>query len=348
MRLRSLALSLSLALPLATTTAPASAAPRLTVASTTLVPGLPGGMFGSVLSAEAPDGTVYVVTGIAGVRTLWASPTKGAATELVTNVGLGTPVAIAADTTRVYVGSPVGIHAYSRRTGAVAQHWALKASPRALTQLAVADNRVWALQTPLGFKPAPSTLIELDAASATPVRTLTGLAYTSSIATTSSAVYYVTGATDTLVRLTNAGARSTASPHVDLSHLIDGAAGALSADSVAGSTLVIREAFGEGDDTSLLAYDAATLSGPGKGTSASDAVQVSPTALGLLEVTNSADLACSKPQAQVCVRHFGLKGVGSYGPALVLPDVTSDRILGPHAAVVAYDVHNKTHVVRIH
>ncbi|BEP12022.1 hypothetical protein acdb102_03330 [Acidothermaceae bacterium B102] len=349
MRVRALALTAAaaLALPLATM-APASAKPPIRITSIVAV-NAPGPTdandFSWPVSAEAPDGTVYLAAVIGKAQSIVADKPTGAPTTLVAATGIGTTIALAADKHDVYVGSATAINAYDRSTGALVQTWALTAKPRVLSDLVVAGDRVWALQVPVGFNRAPSTIIELDPTSATRVLTKNGVYDTFDLAASPTGIYYVTNKDSTLVHLTNAGVATSAKTHLVVNQLLAGP-GAVQAMFVTGNAVVVEFSFGQGTDAEVYAYNATSLTGPGKGSSFSDGAELTATTAGLMVVANPEADICPTSFTQLCLRRFALGGPADYGNVVKLSYDEYGPILGPHAAIVVQS-NNKQRVVRI-
>lgn len=314
----------TLALPLGT----AAATPVLHVTSTVTVPGVPGtGNEGQPLVAEAPDGTVYATTTSGKTQNVYSVTKAGVVKHVLTYSGADTIGELAADATYVYVGAPHGITSYKRTTGLVAEHWSLAPTPRVLTQIAVAGNRLWALQIPVGYHRAPSTLVELNPASATKVRTVNGVYDTTAIATSSSAVYYVTNRDSTVVRLSNSGVRTAAKTHLVVNQTLSGPS-AIEAEALVGNAFIVRYDFGQGEDASSYVYNATSLKGPGKMLSSFLGNELAGTSIGTLQLAGQCDVAGDE-----CVSHYSLAS-GAIGKKLILKYDEVSAPVGPSAALL--------------
>ena len=246
-------------------------------------------------------------------QSIGAVARHGAAKELLSKTGLGPTTALAADKTYLYAGSASGVDAFWRSSGALAQHWQLSPSPRALSQLVVAGNRVWGLLTPTGFARKPSSLVELDPTSPTRVRTVNGVLDTLSIAASHTGIYYVSDKDSTLVRLTNDGVRTTAKTHLVVSQFLAGPA-AVQAVLVVGNSVFVRFDAGQGTDAGIYVYNASSLAGPGKRAMFNASSALGWTSLGVLEVANGPEGdECPAQVPQQCLQHYGI-GVGVPDP----------------------------------
>lgn len=314
----------TLALPLGT----ASATPALHITSTVTVPGAPGtGDEGQPVVAEAPDGTVYATTTSGKTQHVYSVTKTGVVHDILTRTG-GDPIGeLAADATYLYVGAPDGIMSYRRTTGVAVHRWALTAKPRVLTQIAVAGNRVWALQIPVGYHRAPSTLIEINPASATRVRTVNGVYDTTSIATSSSAVYFVTNRDSTLVRLSNSGVRTAAKTHLVVNQTLSGPS-AIEAEAVVGNAFIVRYDFGQGEDASSYVYNATSLKGPGTMLPSFLGNELAGTSIGTLQLAGQCNVAGDE-----CVSHYSLTS-GAIGEKLILRYDEVSAPVGPSAALL--------------
>lgn len=333
LQLAALAAATSLALPVA---AAAAAPPALHIASTVAIPGaMAAASLGMPVATEAPDGTVYVATVDGGQQTVRSVSLTGARHVVDRVTGVGTITALAADATYLYAGTPLAISAYRRTDGALVQRWPLSPSPRQLSQLAVAGNRVWGLLTPLGFTRKPSSLVELDPTSPIRVRTVNGVPDTTSIAATSSAIYYVSDKSSTVVRLTNAGVRTTAPTHEVVNQTLSGPA-AIQALLVDGSAVVVRFDAGQGLDATTFSYNASTLAGPSASHGAFDAGSAlgKTSSLGLLESGIPGGNSCVST-LHPCLVRYAIGSGGPVAPALSLPYDGAGAPLGPFPAVVA-------------
>lgn len=323
-----------LALPMLAMT-PAAASPTLHITSTVAVPGaLNSSSTFQAISAEAPNGVVYVATRSGGKQTVWYAGVTGRAHLAATVTGQGEITALAADPTYLYVGTRLSITSYRRGTGAMVRRWPLSPTPRGLSQLAVAGNRVWGLLTPLGFTRKPSSMVELNPASATRVRTVNNVTDTFAIAANGSGIFYVTNRGGTIVHLTNAGVMTKAKTHLVVNQVLAGAA-AVQALLVSGTKVVVRFDAGQGTDAGTYAYNTATLAGPGKRAMFNASSTLGKTRLGLLEVADGPEGdECPATITQQCLMHYGVGAGGGFGPALKIPYDLSGTPLGPDPALV--------------
>lgn len=320
----------SLALPVGT--ASASPAP-LHISSTIGVPGsVPAGRFGPPIAAEAPDGVVYVATVAGGGQSVDVFSTTGARHLADRVTGVGAITALAADATRLYVGTDHSVSAYLRSNGGLAQRWLFSPGPRALSQVAVAGNRVWGVFTPHGATPTTSSLVELDPTSPVRVATINGVSDLVTIAAAPTAIYYVTAKSSTIVRLTNAGVRTTAKTHLTVNQTLSGPA-AVQAEVLQGNHLIVRFAAGQGLDAVTYVYNATTLAGPGKPAGFNAGSLLGNTSLGLLETAAPDDLGCTSTE-HPCLIRYAVGSGGAVAPALVLPYDGASAPLGPFPAVV--------------
>jgi hypothetical protein len=309
----------------------ASAASPLTIASSVALPGTPpAGRLSPPVAAEASDGTVYVGALTGAGQTVYSVSPGGALHLLDKVTGVGAITAIAADATNVYVGSHLAVSEYARSNGKLVRRWVLSPTPRGLSQLVVAGNRVWGLLTPLGIHRAPSSLVELDPTQQARVATVNGVADTLSIAATATGIEYVTNKSSTLVRRTNTGAVTNTPTLLAVNLTLSGPA-AIQAEVISGSTLFVKFAAGQGLDAVTYTYNATTLAGPlGPNVFSADAT-LGPTSLGTLAAGAAGELPCTST-LNPCLVRYGAQG--ATGAVLSLPYEFSSAPLGPKAALV--------------
>jgi len=293
--------------------------------------------------AQAPDGAIFVAGKVASPQIIWVVDGVGPA-GIAEHVR-GPVTALAADVANLYVGVGQSVTAYSRTTGNVVRTWHT-ALPGTLTQLVVAGTKVWGLSMGSAddSNGAPAGLVELDPASNSPVRSVTGFAGALSLAAGPSSVYYVTKQSAELVQQTNAGATVTAPTNQQVNLQLSGAS-AIQAIAVVDGQVIVQHDAGQGLDAQLNAYDATTLVGPTAQTNFAADEPIASTASGLFVVGNSDSAACTDGQT-ACVRRFSMSA-GNVGDPLALPDDTiASTVTGPYPTVVVARG-SDLHVLRI-
>ena len=293
--------------------------------------------------AQGPDGAVFVAGKVASPQIIWVVDGVGPA-GIAEHVR-GPVTALAADAANLYVGVGQSVTAYSRTTGNVVRTWQT-ALPGTLTQLVVAGTKVWGLSTGSAddSNGAPDGLVELDPASNSPVRSVTGFAGTFSLAAGLSSIYYMTKQSTELVQQTNAGATVTAPTNQQVNLQLSGPS-AIQAVAVVDGQVIVQHDAGQGLDAQLNAYDATTLVGPTAQTNFAADEPIAPTDSGLFVVGNSDSAACTAGQT-ACVRRFSMSA-GNVGDPLALPDDTiASAVTGPYPTVVVARGSN-LHVLRI-
>ena len=298
-------------------------------------------------AAQGPDGAVFV----AGVAQQPPSPqvvwvVDGMSPAAVAEHVAGPVTALAADAGSLYVGVGKSVFAYSRTTGALVHTWMQAALFGTVNQLVVAGNRVWGLYTAPDDGPpaAPAALVEINPSSNNPVRTVTGITGTFSMAAGTSGVYYVTNQSSQLVEQTNGGKTISAPTHQAVDLQLSGPS-AIQAIAVVGGQVVLQHDAGQGLDAVLNTYDAVSLAGPSALIPFSAAEQLVSTPSGLFVIGNPDTGACVAGQ-QTCVRRFSLAG-GNIGDPLALPDDTlATDLTGPYPSVVL-GAGSDLHVLRI-
>jgi hypothetical protein len=281
--------------------------------------------------AQGPDGAIFVAGKVASPQIIWV--VDGVRPAGIAEHVQGPVTALAVDAANLYVGVGQSVTAYSRTTGNVVRTWHT-ALPGALTQLVVSGTKVWGLSTDSGDTSgdAPNGLVELDPASSSPVRSVTGFSGAFSIAAGASSVYYVTKQSSELVEQTNAGATITAPTNQEVNLQLSGPS-AIQAVAVVDGHVIVQHDAGQGLDAQLNTYDATTLVGPTAQTNFSADEPLALTVSGLFVVGNSDTAACTAGQA-ACVRRFSLP-IGEVGDPLALPDDTiASTVTGPYPTVV--------------
>jgi hypothetical protein len=309
---------------------PGPAGPLKVFADVTLKGGFGSAETGLTV-AQGPDGAIFVAGPVASPQIIWVVDGVGPA-GIAEHVK-GPVTGLAADAANLYVGVGQSITAYSRTTGNAVRTWHT-ALPGTLTQLVVAGTKVWGLSTESDNNStgAPDGLIELDPASSSPVRTVTGFAGAFSIAAGASSVYYVTKQSSELVEQTNAGATITAPTNQQVNLELSGPS-AIQAVAVADGHVIVQHDAGQGLDAQLNTYDATTLVGPTAQTNFSADEPLALTVSGLFVVGNSDSAACTAGQT-ACIRRFSLP-TGDVGDPLALPDDTiASTVTGPYPTVV--------------
>ncbi len=334
------------ALPLLTVSS-ASASTGLHISSTVAIGGtLTSSSSYQAISAEGPNGTVYVATKTHGLQTVWVAGRTGPARPFRTITGQGVITALASDAAYLYVGTPRSISSYKRSTGALVRRWPLSSYPRSLSQVIVAGNRVWGLLTPLGYARKPSSMVEINPAATGRVRTLNGVPDTFSLAADSSGVYYVTNRSSQIIHLSNGGIMTTAKTHLAVDQQLAGPA-AVQALLVAGKSVVVRFDAGQGTDAGTYAYKTSTLAGPGNRAKFNASSTLGNTRLGLLEVSNGPEGdECPASTTQQCLHRYGVGSGGAFGPALNIPYALSGTPMGPYPALVVVSG-SKLHLLRV-
>jgi hypothetical protein len=283
--------------------------------------------------AQGPDGALFVAGPVASPQIIWV--VDGVRPAGIAEHVKGPVTALAADTANLYVGVGQSVTAYSRTTGNVVRTWNT-GLPGTLTQLVVAGTRVWGLSTQSDDNSAgaPDGLIELDPASSSPVRSVTGFADTFSIAAGPSGVYYVTKQSNELVEQTNAGATITAPTNQQVNLQLSGPS-AIQAVAVLGGQVILQHDAGQGLDAQLNTYDATTLVGPTAQTNFSADEPLALTSSGLFVVGNSDTGVCA-PGQTTCVRRFSLptENVGQGDPLALPDDMIASAVTGPYPTVV--------------
>lgn len=309
----------------------ATAATPLVITSTVNLPGsAPGGPFSTPIAAQAPDGTVYAATLAGGGESVFSVSATGVLHLADKVTGVGGITALAADADNLYVGTRQAISSYQRSNGRLLRRWALSPTPRGLSQLVVAGNRVWGLLTPVGVHPAPSSLVELDPTQQARVATVNGVADTQSIAAAGSGIEYVAATSTSLVRRPNAGGVTSTHTGLAVNLALSGPA-AIQAQVVSGGRLVVKFSAGQGLDAVTYTYNATTLAGPLGPAAFNAEATLGVTTLGLLETAAPGDLPCTGG-LHPCIARYGSGGVS--GPVLSLPYDEGSAPLGPRAALV--------------
>ena len=309
----------------------ATAAAPLTITSSVALPGTPpAGRLSPPVATEASDGTAYVAALTGAGQTVYAVSPAGVVHLLDKVTGVGAITTVAVDHADVYVGTRQAVTAYARGNGRLVRRWPLSPTPRGLSQLVVAGNRVWGLLTPVGFHRAPSSLVELDPTQQERVATVNGVADTLSIAATTTGIEYVTDKSSTLVRRTDAGVVTRTATLLAVNLNLSGPA-AIQAAVISGSTLFVTFAAGQGLDAVTYTYNATTLAGPLGPNAFSVGASLGVTSLGTLAAGAAGGLPCTTTLT-ACLVRYGAHG--TTGPTLTLPYDVSSAPLGPHASLV--------------
>jgi hypothetical protein len=293
--------------------------------------------------AQGPNGAIFVAGPVTSPQIIWV--VDGVAPAGIAEHVQGPVTALAADAANLYVGVGQAVTAYSRTSGDVVRTWHT-ALPGTLTQLAVAGTKVWGLSTESDDNStgAPDGLVELDPASNSPVRTVTGFTGAFSIAAGASSVYYVTKQSSELVEQTNAGATITAPTNQQVNLELSGPS-AIQAVAVVDGNVIVQHDAGQGLDAQLNTYDATTLVGPTAQTNFSANEPLALTASGLFVIGNPDTGACTAAQT-ACVRRFSVPA-GNVGDPLALPDDTIASVMsGPYPTAVLAEG-SDLHVLRI-
>jgi hypothetical protein len=213
-----------------------------------------------IISAEAPDGSVFAAFGSEQAE----PPTAPAGSALYVVDGdqqaqvaehpAIAVTAVAADDTYLYVGGSSQIIAYSRATGAVAQTWSVTEPVR---QMAASAGRLWAVLGTL----AAGQIDEITPGSSGMKTVSTDASNVASIAAGPRGMYYVESGGATLVHVRPDGAVDQAPTNQRVNLQLSGP-GAIQAISVIGDQVLLVHDAGQGLDSSSQTYNASTLAGP--------------------------------------------------------------------------------------
>jgi hypothetical protein len=213
-----------------------------------------------IISAEAPDGSVFAAFG----SEQGESPVAPSGSALYVVDGdqpaqvaehpAIAVTAVAADGTYLYVGGSSQIIAYSRATGAVAQTWNV-AEPVRL--MAASAGKLWAVLGTL----SGGDVVELTPGSSGVTTVGTDAANVESIAAGPKGIYYVESGGATIVHIRPDETRQEAPTNQTVSQQLSGP-GAIQAISVIGDQLLLVHDAGQGLDSSSQTYNASTLAGP--------------------------------------------------------------------------------------
>jgi hypothetical protein len=289
--------------------------------------------FLAVISAEAPDGSVF--TAFSAQQSATPVAPAGSSVYVVDD---NNPVevaehpsipvaALAADNTYLYVGGGNQIVEYARATGSMARTLTLALPVRLM---AVAAGRLWAV---LGSVSGPGRVVEISPGSGTVTTVGTDTANVLSLAAGPLGLYYVESGGATIVRINPNGTRLQASTNQTVNQELSGPA-AIQAISVIGDQLFVTHNAGQGDDSSSQTYDSTTLAGPltnAPGTA--DSNQAVDSLAGPLDRSAPVASACA---GQNCVGRYNL-GSGAVTDAVTYPQtVRLGALLGPYPAVVVF------------
>lgn len=301
--------------------------------------------FLAAIAAEAPDGSVFTAFGsqqggapVAPVGTAVYVVDGDQPAQVAEHPPIPV-VALAADSTYLYVGGGRQIIQYTRATGATARTWTLSLPIRLI---AVAAGKLWAV---VGDSVSgPGQVMELSPGSATVTRVGTDAANVTSIAAGPLGLYYVESGGATIVHISLDGTRQQAPTHQTVNEQLSGPA-AIQAISVIGSQLLVIHDAGQGLDSSSQTYAAATLAGPrtnAPGTAGSD--HAIDSLAGPVDRSGPDALPCS---GTACVGRFNL-ATGKITDAVTYPQSTRlGPLLGPYPAVIVFPPSGRVYLNRI-
>ena len=215
-----------------------------------------------VISAEAPDGSVFATFGrpAQAGATMVAPPgspvyvVDGDQSAQVAEHPAIVVAALAADDTYLYVGGGNQIVAYSRATGGLARTWSV-AQPVRL--MAASAGRLWAVLGAL----AGGQVAEINPATGGMTTVGTDAANVESVAAGPQGLYYVESGGATIVHISPDGTRQQAPTHQTVSLQLSGPAAIQAISVIGGQVLVVHDA-GQGLDSSSQTYNGSTLAGP--------------------------------------------------------------------------------------
>jgi hypothetical protein len=320
----------------------------LTIGASVPIAGAFGSAQTSPVAAQGPDGAVFVAGAAVSPQIIWV--VDGARPAAIAEHVTGPVTALAVDAVNLYVGVGRTVSAFSRTTGSLVRSWTSSAAPGGVSQLVVAGTRIWALYTvpdPNGESQTgvAGSLVELNPASASAVRTVTGITGAFGVAAGAAGVYYVTAAGSQLVEQTDAGQAITKPTNQQVNLELSGPS-AIQAIAVENGRVLLEHDAGQGLDAVLDAYDATTLAGPSNETEFSANEQLVAMPSGLYVVGNPDTNVCAVGGQQQCVARFQL-GTGPTGTAVGLPaDTLASTLTGPYPTIVIA-VGNDLRVLRI-
>jgi hypothetical protein len=293
---------------------PSSGALRLT--SIGLVP---GGTHGEVVT-EAPDGTVFV--GAQG------------GIDVVVVDGLARPViaehadapveGLAADAGSLYIATTKDLTRYDRTTGAPVRSWPLPLAAQGGGAVLDAAGRVWVLQ-------ATGHLVEVDPAATGTTTALTGLA-TGGFAVDATGAYVVTSGGASLVHVALDGSHTSAPTGQTVNMELSGP-DAVHAVAVYNTTLVVAHDAGQGEDSTLLTYSAATLAPLTASPTTIGGSSVVATLAGPLIIGQSGDQFCASNTAG-CVARSVIASAQASKVAALPAGQDPAALAGPYPALV--------------
>jgi hypothetical protein len=215
-----------------------------------------------VISAEAPDGSVFAAFGPEQPGAAAVAPAGSAVYVVdgnqpaqVAEHAAAPVTALAADDTYLYIaGSNSQIFEYNRATGALTGTWNV-AQPVRL--MAASAGKVWAV---LGSVTG-GLVVEIDPVSGRVTAVGTDTANVESVAAGPQGIYYVESGGATLVHISPDGTRQQAPTNQTVNLELSGPA-AIQAISVIGDQVLLVHDAGQGLDSSSQTYNASTLAGP--------------------------------------------------------------------------------------
>jgi hypothetical protein len=213
-----------------------------------------------VLSAEAPDGSVFAAFGsdLTGTVAVTAgSPVYVVDGDQQAQVAEHPTIAVtalAADDSYLYVAGSSQIIAYDRATGAVARTWNVAESVRLMVASA---DRLWAVLGGL----AGGQVVEINPRSSRVTTVGTDTANVVSVAAGPQGIYYVESGGARIVHVSPDGTRHLAPTHQTVNLEMSGPS-AVQAISVIGDEVLLVHNAGQGLDSSSQTYNASTLAGP--------------------------------------------------------------------------------------
>jgi hypothetical protein len=215
-----------------------------------------------VISAEAPDGSVFAAFGPEQPGAAVVAPSGSAVYVVdgnqpaqVAEHAAAPVTALAADDTYLYIaGSNSQIFEYNRATGVLAGTWNV-AQPVRL--MAASAGKVWAV---LGGMTG-GLVVEIDPVSGRVTAVGSDTANVESVAAGPQGIYYVESGGATLVHISPDGTRQQAPTNQAVNLELSGPAAIQAISVIANQVLLVHDA-GQGLDSSAQTYDASTLAGP--------------------------------------------------------------------------------------
>lgn len=297
-----------------------------------------------VISAEAPDGSVFAAFGPEQPGAAVVAPPGSAVYVVdgnqpaqVAEHATAPVTALAADDTYLYVaGSDSQIFEYNRSTGALAGTWNVAQPVRLMVASA---GKLWAVLGGI----TGGQVVEIDPLSGRVTAVGTDTAYVESVAAGPQGIYYVESGGATIVHISPDGTRQQAPTHQAVSLQMSGPA-AIQAISVIGDQVLVVHDAGQGLDSSSQTYNASTLAGPltsapGRANS-NHAISSMAGALDLLIAEN---LTASSEVGRYNLSSGAVTDAVTYGAGIegVGP------LLGPYPAVFVYPANGPVYLDRI-